>query len=227
MQTPTATTQPGPRTLRDRMPPRWLLLTLLCLALVVRGRIMLANLESLQQDPDGYREIAWSLYSDGMLGRWNDQTRSVEPTASRPPLYPLLLSSLYYLRSAPIRVSGSSMCCWERPRCGSCGGWGLLGTCRRPASLLARGTGAVRSDPAESIRARHDRNAGRAAGRDRAVGLGVRGIGYELALVRVGRRCVGHVRAVPAGVLGLAVCRRPFCFLGWRAALASLPAGLR
>jgi hypothetical protein len=34
----------------NRMPSRWVLLTFLCLALVVRGRMMLGNLDSLEKD---------------------------------------------------------------------------------------------------------------------------------------------------------------------------------
>ncbi len=85
----------------SRMPSRWLLLTFLCLALVVRGRTMLANLDSLQQDPDAYRDVAWSVYFEHTLGIWSDATGAVEPTATRPPLYPLLLASMYFLRFTP------------------------------------------------------------------------------------------------------------------------------
>ena len=53
--------------LLDRMPPRWVLLVLFCLALVVRGRVMLSMSDSLRPDPDGYREVAWNVYDDGIV----------------------------------------------------------------------------------------------------------------------------------------------------------------
>lgn len=85
----------------SRMPSRWVLLTLLCLALVVRGRMMLSNLDSLEKDPDAYRDVAWSIYFEHTLGLWNESSGAVEPTATRPPLYPLLLSGMYFLRFTP------------------------------------------------------------------------------------------------------------------------------
>lgn len=84
-----------------RMPSRWVLLTFLCLALVVRGRVMLGNLDSLEKDPDAYRDAAWNIYFEGTLGFWNDASSAVEPTATRPPLYPLLLSGMYFFRFTP------------------------------------------------------------------------------------------------------------------------------
>lgn len=85
----------------SRMPSRWVLLTFLCLALVVRGRMMLGNLDSLERDPDAYRDAAWSIYFERTLGLWNESSGAVEPTATRPPLYPLLLSGMHYLRFTP------------------------------------------------------------------------------------------------------------------------------
>src|ERR1044072_7135471 len=71
----------------DRLPSRWVLLTLLCLALVVRGRMMLGNLDSLEKDPDAYRDAASNIYFEGTLGYWNNASSAIEPTATRPPLY--------------------------------------------------------------------------------------------------------------------------------------------
>jgi hypothetical protein len=85
----------------NRMPSRWVLLTFLCLALVVRGRMMLGNLDSLEKDPDAYRDAAGSVYFEHTLGFWNDASGTVDPTATRPPLYPLLLSGMYFLRFTP------------------------------------------------------------------------------------------------------------------------------
>ncbi|MBI3838183.1 MAG: hypothetical protein HY288_09665, partial [Planctomycetia bacterium] len=76
------------RPLVDRMPPRWILLTLLCLVLIVRWRVMIAFSDSLFRDPDGYGYMARQLYSSGTLSHGNTSYRL---TAYRPPLYPLLL----------------------------------------------------------------------------------------------------------------------------------------
>jgi 4-amino-4-deoxy-L-arabinose transferase-like glycosyltransferase len=81
-----------------RTPPRWILLVLVCLALVVRGRVMLANFNSLVRDPDAYQEVAWNIFSQGTFGYYDDKSRNVEPKASRPPLYPLLLATVHFLR---------------------------------------------------------------------------------------------------------------------------------
>jgi hypothetical protein len=101
METNTAAVNLDSSGLLSRMPSRWVLLTFLCLALVVRGRTMLSNLDSLQKDPDAYRDVAWNIYFEHTLGLWNDATGAVEPTATRPPLYPLLLSAMYFLRFTP------------------------------------------------------------------------------------------------------------------------------
>lgn len=87
-----------PQRLVEGTPPRWILLVLVCLALVVRGRVMLANFNSLVQDPDAYQEFAWNIFSQGTFGYYDDKSRNVEPKASRPPLYPLLLSTVHFLR---------------------------------------------------------------------------------------------------------------------------------
>jgi 4-amino-4-deoxy-L-arabinose transferase-like glycosyltransferase len=75
----------------DRM-PRWVLLVLLCLVLTVRGRAMLSMVSSLENDPDSYLQVAAYLYDDHTFGLWQSEFRLMMPTASRPPLYPLLLS---------------------------------------------------------------------------------------------------------------------------------------
>lgn len=74
------------------MPPRPLLLMFLCLALIVRGRAMLAMVDSLDKDPDGYREVARCIDQAHTIGMWRQPFDMMTPTASRPPLYPLLLS---------------------------------------------------------------------------------------------------------------------------------------
>lgn len=78
---------------RWRKPPRWVLLLLLCLALVVRGKVMQSGVASLREDPDSYRSVAWQVYRYHTIGlRFNERGVDRAPTATRPPLYPLLLS---------------------------------------------------------------------------------------------------------------------------------------
>jgi hypothetical protein len=101
MKTEAAAQTPESPRLLSRTPARWVLLTFLCLALGVRGRMMLGNLDSLEKDPDAYRDAAWNIYFEGTLGFWNDASGAVEPTATRPPLYPLLLAAMYTLRFTP------------------------------------------------------------------------------------------------------------------------------
>jgi hypothetical protein len=87
----------------DRSPPRWVLLVLLCLALVVRGRYVVSHVDELLADPDGYGEVASCVYEQGTFGY--DKTdylhsgpttvnRNDSPTATRPPLYPLVLAAI-------------------------------------------------------------------------------------------------------------------------------------
>src|SRR6476646_6385842 len=85
--------------LLERSPPRWMLLTLLCLALLVRGRVMLANSDSLTKDPDAYGDVAWHVAREQTLGI-SQQDRTL-PTASRAPLYPIVLSVFDLL---PVRI---------------------------------------------------------------------------------------------------------------------------
>ncbi len=87
------------RSFFDRVPPRWALLMLFCLAIVVRGRVMRSLSDSLRPDPDAYRAVAWHIYEDRTFGLWQDGVGKVVTTASRPPLYPLALSALISLYS--------------------------------------------------------------------------------------------------------------------------------
>ena len=59
---------------------------LLAVTLLVRSVALLATPHALEADPDGYRRLAENLYVHGTFG-YGDQ-----PTAYRPPLYPLLLA---------------------------------------------------------------------------------------------------------------------------------------
>ena len=81
-------------TLFQRTLPRWVLLSLLLLALVVRARFMLSMSQTLQADPDLYRELSWNVYLHRTFGVESDGT--LWPTAFRPPLYPLVLSILHW-----------------------------------------------------------------------------------------------------------------------------------
>jgi 4-amino-4-deoxy-L-arabinose transferase-like glycosyltransferase len=74
-------------------PPRWVLLVLLALALMVRGRVVLSGAANLEADPDSYREVAWQIYRHHTIGLYvGEQGLERVPTATRPPLYPALLA---------------------------------------------------------------------------------------------------------------------------------------
>jgi 4-amino-4-deoxy-L-arabinose transferase-like glycosyltransferase len=78
----------------DWMPPRWVLLLLLCAAVVVRGQFVQWQLGI--SDPDRYGAVAAVLYKTGTLSIYHyAPVNLTQPTATRPPLYPLLLSSAY------------------------------------------------------------------------------------------------------------------------------------
>ena len=77
----------------DRLPPRWVLLVLLCAAVVVRGRFLLSQGEI--SDPDSYGTVASLIYQDGTFGIYPPRFGLIRPTATRPPLYPLMLSTAY------------------------------------------------------------------------------------------------------------------------------------
>jgi hypothetical protein len=78
---------------RDRLA----LAGVLVVALAVRGIVLWAMRENLQQDPDAYREIAENLLKHGefALGKRKSEFDVLpSPTAYRPPLYPVVLSNL-------------------------------------------------------------------------------------------------------------------------------------
>jgi hypothetical protein len=60
-------------------------LAILLLALLVRGGALLVTPGALAGDPDGYRALAKNLAAHGTFGAGN------QPTAYRPPLYPIVL----------------------------------------------------------------------------------------------------------------------------------------
>ena len=65
---------------------------LLVFAVVLRVGVLWAMRENLNADPDAYREIAENVLGHGTYGLGKDGMPT--PTAYRPPLYPLLLSTL-------------------------------------------------------------------------------------------------------------------------------------
>ena len=65
----------------------------------MRGRVMLANSDSLTKDPDAYGDVAWHVAREQTLGV-SQQDRTL-PTASRAPLYPIVLSVFDLL---PVRI---------------------------------------------------------------------------------------------------------------------------
>jgi 4-amino-4-deoxy-L-arabinose transferase-like glycosyltransferase len=62
--------------------------------LLLRGVFAGAQLESLEADPDAYRQLAVTWRTTGVFGVANDDATRVRPTAYRPPLYPLVLGLL-------------------------------------------------------------------------------------------------------------------------------------
>jgi hypothetical protein len=64
---------------------------LLALALVVRVGVLVAMQDNLSQDPDAYRNIADNLLVFRVYGM-GQSSRPPQPTAYRPPLYPMLLA---------------------------------------------------------------------------------------------------------------------------------------
>lgn len=80
-------------TVLERSNPR-LWLCLLALAAVVRGGWLAADYGSLREDRDTYRQLAQHLLAEGTLGyRISSEAARVQPTAYRPPLYPLVLAA--------------------------------------------------------------------------------------------------------------------------------------
>jgi hypothetical protein len=81
----------------DWQPSRVVLLILLCAVLILRGRAMLTMSPSLRADPDAYRGVGRHIYQDHTIGLWREEFNMMTPTATRPPLYPLVLSAFNYL----------------------------------------------------------------------------------------------------------------------------------
>lgn len=82
MTHPDESTRPAPP-----RPDRLIPAVLLVLTLVVRAGIIAATPQAFDGDPDAYRAVAGNLVEHGCLG-----SKDI-PTATRPPLYPLLLAA--------------------------------------------------------------------------------------------------------------------------------------
>ncbi|HEX5444108.1 MAG TPA: glycosyltransferase family 39 protein [Pirellulales bacterium] len=89
--------------LLDWMPPRWVLLVLLCGVALFRGRYIERHHEI--RDPDGYGDVAWRIYNDHSIAIHSARIGMTWATAARPPLYPLVLSSAHFLGLEPYRVA--------------------------------------------------------------------------------------------------------------------------
>lgn len=65
-------------------------------ALLVRGSFVWLMRDHLKDDPDGYRQLAATLSETGRYaiqpGSGDEHSRELQPTAYRPPLYPLLIA---------------------------------------------------------------------------------------------------------------------------------------
>jgi hypothetical protein len=75
---------------------RWqsaaLLAVLLALTLALRAGVLLAMQDNLSQDPDAYRNIANNLVWFRVYGMGTSRDQPPQPTAYRPPFYPLVLA---------------------------------------------------------------------------------------------------------------------------------------
>jgi len=71
---------------------RCLLAAVLLAALAIRGGVLWALRGNLSADPDAYRQIAENLLRHGVFAM--GQSEHPQPTAYRPPLYPVVLSNL-------------------------------------------------------------------------------------------------------------------------------------
>jgi 4-amino-4-deoxy-L-arabinose transferase-like glycosyltransferase len=67
-------------------------IVVLLLAVTVRGGALYMAREKLQADPDSYLRLAQNLRDTGTYGYRDRSTGIVEPTAYRPPLYPVLVA---------------------------------------------------------------------------------------------------------------------------------------
>lgn len=79
---------------------RRFLILLVLATIFVRGSVLIVQRDRLNEDLDGYRGIAQQLAD----GQGYSQPNTDRPTAFRPPLYPLLLASVFLLHAGNIGI---------------------------------------------------------------------------------------------------------------------------
>ena len=83
----------------------FILLLILILAGGLRIAVVSIQSEQLQQDRDAYIAIAENLAAGhGFSSSKRTSEQEIRPTAFRPPLYPCLLSIIYFIKAGPIGV---------------------------------------------------------------------------------------------------------------------------
>ncbi|HEX3725992.1 MAG TPA: glycosyltransferase family 39 protein, partial [Pirellulales bacterium] len=185
-------------------PSGWLQAALICAALVIRGGYILSTADELRRDPDHYAEIARHLHDRQAFALGDPDG---QPTAYRPPLYPLVLSVFEglgkpLLARAVLHVALGVATVWLAWRLAL--RWGLSSTMALAAAAL------VMVDPIllnQSSQVMTETLAAFLA----ACAL--------LALARAAREDSLWAASLSGGVLGLCVLCRP-TFLVWFAAVA-------
>jgi hypothetical protein len=88
-------------------PRRFAWCTLLLVAAAVRGGWLGTHFADLRDDPDGYYRLAVNLVQTGTYGYRMEGAARIQPTAYRPPLYPVLLVCVGGAsRLAPLAIAG-------------------------------------------------------------------------------------------------------------------------
>jgi len=81
------------------------LLLILLFAGGLRITLVCLQIDQLQQDRDAYLAIAGNLAAGhGYSSSIDTPEAEIQPTAFRPPLYPALLSVIYFLKAAPVGI---------------------------------------------------------------------------------------------------------------------------
>lgn len=79
---------------------RRILILLVIVTIIVRGGVLFAQRDRLNEDLDGYRGIAIQLAN----GNGYSQPNTNQPTAFRPPLYPLLLAAIFRVQAGNLGI---------------------------------------------------------------------------------------------------------------------------
>ena len=120
----------------------WVLAGVFVLGLLARTVAAIGLAGALEADPDGYRQLAQNVATQGVY------TTTGDPTAFRPPLYPLLLVSTVVGGEVLSSGDGLAFVCVRRAM-------------RFEARSVSHGSSRHdRSDLAQSISSSNDRNAG-------------------------------------------------------------------